>query len=95
MLKPQSQSILGFSFCFFTARTFFAFMQDLEAARQETETQKAALAEQIVKFNKVVKTARGLKAKHEALRDEREESNRDLEEAKGWVSSTGQFEMQF
>ena len=54
-------------------------MQEVESARQEAETHKAVATDREEKHQKVVKAARALKIKHDAMKEEKEREKRDLE----------------
>ena len=58
-------------------------MQEVESARQEAETHKAVATDREEKHQKVVKAARALKIKHDAMKEEKEREKRDLENTKG------------
>ena len=55
----------------------------MESARQEAETHKAVATDREEKHQKVVKAARALKIKHDAMKEEKEREKRDLENTKG------------
>ena len=55
----------------------------MESARQDSDIHKAVATDKEEKHQKVVKAARALKIKHDAMKEEKEKEKRDLESTKG------------
>ena len=61
----------------------FVYFKELEASKTAHETLSASLAEKEDKMSRIIKTARSLKLSKEQIKNEKDNIEKELEEAKG------------